>query len=209
VIDETEPIARRIREAAAEVHAPQRLHAVVAEQTDRHRASRRRRLLATGGGAVGALAAVAVALVLVLGGGGPAIGDAAALALRPPTTGAPAVDPSDPGHVQAQVGGVRFPTYETWQAIGARTDDLGGRRAVTVAYRAGGGTVGYTIVGGAPLAVPGDAAWREIGGFRVAVLRDRGEQVITWEQGGRTCILAGRPADVAAVLAEAAEARAD
>jgi hypothetical protein len=204
VTDETEPIARRIREAVAEVHAPPRLHAVVAEHAARHRRARRGQLLALGGGAVGAVAAVVVVLVLVLGGGGgPAMDDAVALALRPPTTHAPAVDPADPGHIEAEVGGVRFPTYETFRPIGARTDQLDGRRAVTVAYRADGGPVTYTIVDGAPLAVPGDARWRTLSGFRVAVLRDDSQRIVTWEQGGRTCIVAGTEADVAALLREA------
>jgi hypothetical protein len=132
--------------------------------------------------------------------------EAVALALRPPTTRAPAVDPADPGHVQAQVGGVRFPTYATFRAVGSRTDELDGRRAVTVTYRASGGPVAYTIVDGAPLAVPGDASWRDVAGFRVAVLRDGTERVITWEQGGRTCIVAGAQDDVAALLREAARA---
>jgi hypothetical protein len=151
-------------------------------------------------------AAVAVALLLVLGGGAPRMDEAVALALRPPTTRAPAVDPGDPGHVQAQVGGVRFPTYATFRAVGSRTDELDGRRAVTVTYRASGGPVAYTIVDGAPLAVPGDASWRDVAGFRVAVLRDGTERVITWEQGGRTCIVAGAQDDVAALLREAARA---
>ena len=136
--EDTEAIGRRIREAADSVRAPERLHAQVAEQTAR-RKPRRRRLFAVGGGLVAAAAAAVVALVLVLGsGGGPPIDEAVALALRPPTTDAPAVDPTNPARVQKQVGGVWFPNYrgETgWKPIGSRTDDLDGRRAVTVAYR--------------------------------------------------------------------------
>jgi hypothetical protein len=203
VIDETEPIARRIRDAAAEVRAPERLHALIAQETARRRAPRRRRLVTIGAGAVAAAAAAAVVVALVLGGGAPRMDQAVALALRAPTSGAPAVNPRDPGHIEAQVGGVRFPTYETFRPVGARTDDLDGRRAVTVAYRAAGGTVAYTIVDGAPLEVPDGTSWRDVGGFHVAVLRDGAERVITWEQGGRTCIVAGRRADVAALLREA------
>lgn len=198
--ESTEHIARRISDAAASVHAPERLHARVAEEAAR-RAPVRRRLVAGGIGALVGAVAAALVLVLTLGtAGDPEMDDAVALALRPPTTAAPAVDPYDPDHLQAQVGGVRFPTYEGWRAVGARTDELDGRRAVTVAYRAGGGPVAYTIVGGTPLAVPEHAEWHDYGGNRIAVLRDGAERVITWEQGGRTCIVAGRPADVAALL---------
>jgi hypothetical protein len=199
--EETDPIARHIREVTEGVRAPKRLHARIAEETARRRPARRRRLIAIGGGVAGAVAAAVVALVLVLGSGAPAMDDAVALALRPPSTGAPAVDPADPGHVEAEVGGVRFPNYEDWRPVGKRTDDLDGRRAVTVAYQSDGGPVSYTIVDGAPLDVPGTATWHEYSsGYRVAVLRDGAERVITWEQGGRTCIIAGDRDDVTALL---------
>ena len=199
---DTERIARRIREAAESVGAPARLHARVAEEAARSAPARRRRALAAGGALAGALAAAVVAVVLVLGsgGGGPGIDRAAALALRPPETGAPAVDASDPRHLRAEVGGVRFPNYRSWRAVGSRTDKLDGRRAVTVAYSASGATVGYTIVDGAALKVPEDVTWRNYSGYRVAVLRDDAERIITWKQGGRTCIVAGRGSDVAALL---------
>jgi hypothetical protein len=199
---DTERIARRIREAAGSVDAPARLHARVAEEVARSAPARRRRVLAAGGALAGALAAAVVAVVLVLGSGGagPRIERAAALALRPPATSAPAVDPSDPAHLRAEVGGVRFPNYRSWRPVGSRTDELDGRRAVTVAYSASGATVGYTIVDGAPLKLPKDVTWHEYSGYRVAVLRDDGERVVTWKQGGRTCIVAGRSADVTALL---------
>jgi hypothetical protein len=203
----TDHIARHIREAAAAVRAPEQLHAHVAEEVARRRPARRRQTLAVGGALAGGLAAIAVALVLVLSGGGTSMGDAVALALRPPSTDAPAMDPADPGHLQAQVGGVRFPTYPGWEPTGERTDEIGGRRAVTVAYRsADRGPVSYTIVDGDPLGVPGDARWTTLHGFRVAVLRDDGTRVVTWEQGGRTCILAGGRDDVTALLRDAAVA---
>jgi hypothetical protein len=163
-------------------------------------------VLALGGGLTTAAAALAVALVLVLGSGGPSMDDAVALALRPPTAGAPAVDPNDPRRIQAQVGGVWFPNYDAysgWRAVGSRTDEIGGRRAVTVAYRGSGGPVSYTIVDGAPLEVPSGARSRDYGGLRATVLRDG---VITWQQGGRTCILAGADADVTALLRTAGRA---
>jgi hypothetical protein len=199
---DTERIARRIREAADGVSAPPRLHARVAEEVARRAPARRRRLLAAGGTLAGALAAVVVAVVLVIGSGGasPDIEQAIALARRPPATGAPAVDPYDPNHLTAEVGGVHFPNYRTWRPVGSRTDEVDGRRAVTVAYRASGAAVGYTIVDGAPLKLPENVEWHEYSGVRVAVLREGAERVIAWKQGGRTCIVAGRRSDVAALL---------
>jgi len=211
VIDDTEHIARRIRETAQGVTAPDRLHALVAEQTARRAPARRRRLFGLAGGLAAAAAAVIVALVIVLGsGGGPAIDDAVALAQRTPTSDAPAVDPTNPKRVQEQVGGVWFPNYDGytgWKPIGSRTDDLDGRRAVTVAYQGAGGPVSYTIVDGAPLEVPEGVPWHDYDRFRAAILRDDGgERVIAWEKGGRTCIIAGKGEDVTALLEAAGQA---
>jgi hypothetical protein len=202
--EDTEAIARRIREAAESVSAPEHLRAHVAEQTARRR-PRRRRLLALGGAVAVAAAAVVVALVVVLGsGGGPSIDQAVALALRPPTTDAPAIDPSHPTRLQEQVGGVWFPSYKDyaeWKPIGSRTDDLDGRRAVTVAYQGDGGPVSWTIVDGSPLHVPDGVPWQDYASFRAAILRDDGgKRVITWRKGGVTCILAGHTDDVEALL---------
>lgn len=211
MIDDTEHIARRIRETAQGVTAPDRLHALVAEQTARRAPARRTRLFGLAGGLAAAAAAVIVALVIVLGsGGGPAIDDAVALAQRTPTSDAPAVDPTNPKRVQEQVGGVWFPNYDGytgWKPIGSRTDDLDGRRAVTVAYQGAGGPVSYTIVDGAPLEVPKGVPWHDYDRFRAAILRDDGgERVIAWEKGGRTCIIAGKGEDVAALLEAAGQA---
>lgn len=211
MIDDTEHIARRIRETAQGVTAPDRLHALVAEQTARRAPARRRRLFGLAGGLAAAAAAVIVALVIVLGsGGGPAIDDAVALAQRTPTSDAPAVDPTNPKRVQEQVGGVWFPNYDGytgWKPIGSRTDDLDGRRAVTVAYQGAGGPVSYTIVDGAPLEVPKGVPWHDYERFRAAILRDDGgERVIAWEKGGRTCIIAGKGEDVTALLEAAGQA---
>ena len=211
MIDDTEHIARRIRETTLGVTAPGRLHALVAEQTARRAPARRRRLFGLSGGLAAAAAAVIVALVIVLGsGGGPAIDDAVALAQRTPTSDAPAVDPTNPKRVQEQVGGVWFPNYDGytgWKPIGSRTDDLDGRRAVTVAYQGEGGPVSYTIVDGAPLEVPEGVPWHDYPRFRAAILRDDGgERVIAWEKGGRTCIIAGKGEDVTALLEAAGQA---
>jgi hypothetical protein len=202
--EDTEIIARRIREASETVHAPQRLHRTVAAERERRAPSYRRRLLLTGGGLAGTLAAVVVALVLVLSpAGAPSLDEAVALALQTPTAAAPKVDPSDPGLLQTSVGGVSFPTYPHWQATGSRTDEVGGRRAVTVAYRSDGKTVNYTIVDGEPLDVPREARSRSYEGFQFSVVPNADHRVITWEKDGRTCILAGSPGDVTALIHDA------
>jgi hypothetical protein len=200
---DTEHIARRIREAAETVQAPDRLHASVAEQLERRQRPRRRRLAVGAGAVAGAAAAVAVAIVIGLGGGDPSIDDAVALALRPPATDAPAVDHYDPEHLEAEIGGVTFPNYERFRAVGSRADEIGGRRALTVAYRGSGGPVTYTIVDGAPLEIPAGTEWRNFGDYRMAVLRPGERRVLAWEQGGRTCIVAGDREDVAALLRDA------
>jgi hypothetical protein len=200
VSDETERIARRIRDAADTVRAPDRLHERIAAQTSNRAPRRRRSVLALAGGLAGGVAVAAVALVLVLGSGGPSMDDAVAVALRTPTTSAPAVDPTNTKRLEAHVGDVWFPNYGEyagWRPIGSRTDEIDGRRAVTVAYQGAGGPVNYTIVDGAPLEVPEGVPWRDYPRFRAAVLRPG---VITWEKGGRTCILAGENADLAALL---------
>jgi hypothetical protein len=51
--------------------------------------------------------------------------------------------------------------------------------------------------------VPQGVTWRDYGRLHAAVLRDG---VITWEQGGRTCILAGKGTDVTALLRAARQA---
>jgi hypothetical protein len=200
---DTEHIARRIGEAAESVGAPDRLHASVAQQLERREPARRRWLAAGAGALVGAAAAVAVAVVIGLGGGAPSIDDAVALALRPPASGAPAVDPYDREHLEAEVGGVAFPNYRGFEPVGAREDEIGGRRAVTVAYRGSGYPVSYTIVDGAPLEIPAGTEWHDYGGYRMAVLRSGERRVLAWEQGGRTCIVAGSREDVAALLRDA------
>jgi hypothetical protein len=207
--DPTDEIGRRIRAASATVHAPPRLHARVAEEAARRAATRRRRLALPIGALAGAAAVAAAVVVIVVGSGGtPSIQDAVGLALRPPSSGAPAVNPADPRFVQAEVGGVRFPNYRAstgWRPVGARTDTIDGRRAVTVAYRDSGGPVSYTIVDGAPLDVPKDAPRRSYERIRAAVLSRGSATAIVWEQGGHSCVLAGRFKDIADLLKAAAK----
>jgi hypothetical protein len=98
---------------------------------------------------------------------------------------------------------VRFPDWEArwgWRAVGARTDRLDGRRAVTVIYRKGGSGVHYTIVDGAPLPWPRGARRVTAGRVRAAVLRDGDAALVVWNRRGHSCILASRTADTSRLL---------
>jgi hypothetical protein len=72
-----------------------------------------------------------------------------------------------------------------------RRDRLGGRPATTVFYRRAGRRIGYTIVGGPPLAVGASARRTVIGGTAVRSFSARGRQVVTWLRRGHTCVLSG------------------
>jgi hypothetical protein len=196
-----------IRAAATRVEAPPALRERL--EADRARAATRRRRRWRVGGATGALAAVAAVIVaLVTGGpGAPSLAQASEIALRPPTAGAPAVDPHDPRFVQVQVGGVRFPNlggeYRShWKAVGQRRDEVGDRHARTVVYDvAGAGRVGYPVLDGTALAIPKGTPWVTRGDTPVAVVRDGGGRaVLVWNRRGQTCILASRGLTVAQLL---------
>jgi hypothetical protein len=194
---DSEQIGAAIRAAAEGVEAPPRLRARIAG--DRLREPlRRRRARWVLVPALGAIAAVALAIgFLVTGGGGPpSLAEAASAALREPTQPPPARDPRNERLVRAEIGGVRFPNYtsfdERWKAAGTRRDELSGRPALTLVYRSGKRRVGYTVVDGAPLEVPAGARRINREGLRLAVLRRHGALVVTWQQRGHTCVLASR-----------------
>jgi anti-sigma factor RsiW len=182
--------------AAADTGAPARLRADI----ERRRAGRRKsrvgsRLVSARAAVVSAGAAVALALALVLPGalsGGLSVSDAAAFAVKPPTQGAPAVGPGTPQLLQAKVDDVPFPNYAKkfgWKPVGARTDHRSGRDALTVFYRKDGRTIAYTIVSGDALDRPSDARATKRGGVEYRTFRVNGRTVVTWERGGRTCVL--------------------
>jgi hypothetical protein len=101
---------------------------------------------------------------------------------------------------------VRFPDYQErwgWRAVGARTDEVHGRRALTVVYRKRGRGVHYTVVDGSPLELSGDRQRLE-DGTPVAVLRDGGARMVAWHEGGHTCILTSRDLDERSLLVFAA-----
>jgi hypothetical protein len=144
-----------------------------------------------------AAAALLVAVVLVLPGmlaGGPSVEQAAALAARSATEPTPPVVSGRPEMLARDVDGVTFPEWGKefgWHAEGARTDEIAGRRAVTVFYTHQGHRIGYTIVSGDPLEVPEGAQRMRFNGLDLAIYRDGHRTVTVFERGGHTCILAG------------------
>ena len=190
-------VVSALHEARASDRAPAALRARIEAARPQRTASARRRL---GYAAVlaGALAAVALALVLALPSGapgGPSVSDAAALAVLGPAQLAPAPDPSSPAaRLRQSVGDVYFPNWTSsfgWRAVGARTDKLDGRKAVTVYYDWDGERIAYTIVAAPALGQP--AAQRTwLGGTELRTLSSDGRLVVTWRRGGDTCVLSAR-----------------
>lgn len=192
-----EETAAAVRDTVAGVRAPTRLRAAVAAQqlqrTPVRRAHPWRPALTAG---AGLLAVALVALVVALSGGstsGPSIAEAAVAGLHPAVGAAPSS--SGDGYLRGSVDGVAFPDYTAaggWRAAGMRHDRVRGRRTTTVVYERGRARVGYVIVDGAALPIPGDSQARTYGGVPVHVLERAGAVIVTWRRGGHTCILAAR-----------------
>ena len=95
--------------------------------------------------------------------------------------------------LDVSAGGIPFPYWEHtvgWNAIGARSDSIGGRHAVTVFYEAGGRRVGYTIVTGPPVQVKGGVTVTAHG-TPYTFMRTGSARLITWVRNGHTCVIAG------------------
>ena len=203
---ERERAAVEILQQAGTERAPARLRARVEAQ----RVSGTPRSRWPGYAAMaGALAAAALALALILPGGtpgSPSVSQAAQLALRGPSAPAPAPDRGDPRTKLAQrLQGLYFPNWAGtlgWRPVGARSDRLGGRPAVTVYYQSRGRRAAYTIVGAPALAQPSPPA-THLGGFELRALSLGGRTVVTWRRAGHTCVLSASavPAQVLEELA--------
>ncbi len=197
---------RRVVDALHQARATERAPAALRTRIDAARPSRAsvaRRRFAYAGGAAVALAAVVLALVLALPSGapgGPSVSDAAALAGRGPTMTAPIPDPTNPrARLHQSVGDVYFPNWAAkfgWDAIGARTDKLDGRTAVTVYYKWKDLTIAYTIVHSPPLTEP-SAMETDLNGTALRTLATNGRLVVTWRRAGDTCVLSGKGITVA------------
>ncbi|HTU84083.1 MAG TPA: hypothetical protein VMF57_00840 [Solirubrobacteraceae bacterium] len=192
---------RRLLVALHQARGSERAPAGLRARIEAARPSRRtvaRRRIVYGGGFVGALAIVALALVLILPAGtpgAPSVSEAAALAARGPDRTAPAPDPSNPAaRLNQNVDDLYFPNWASsrmhWNAVGERTDRLGGRNAVTIYYAWGRGKIAYTIVAAPALAEPAaPETWLD--GTAMQTLTINGRLVVTWRRAGDTCVLSG------------------
>lgn len=204
---ESERIGAAIRSAMEGIEAPTALRNQVARDGRREPAARRRWVAVPVLAVLLAAVITSVTLLALGSGGGPTLADAAGLALGAPTQGPPPGDRHDERFLRAAVGGVQFPNYRystPYRTTGARSDELHGRHALTVVYGLGAKRIGYTIVDGKPLSVPSGARRVTREGLRVAVLRRHGALVVTWREGGHTCILASRSASLERLVAWAA-----
>jgi hypothetical protein len=169
---------------------------------------RRPRLWAPAMAAVAAGVALAVLVVALTTAGDPSMRAFASISARPATQPTPA---SDGALLAAQHEGVAFPDWSRefgWKAEGGRTDTIDGRRAETVFYMHHGHRIAYTVVAGAPLEPPDGATTRRFGGVTLVQFRDGPRDVVTFERGGRTCVLEGEVIS-AATLVELASWRGD
>jgi hypothetical protein len=209
LVDEQRRAVGAVRAAAAETRAPLHLRERVEADRRRFAPRARRRRISLAGVAAAALAAAALALVLTLPGGtpgAPTVVQAAQLGALPPTAAAP--ERSDGSALlMAAVDGVAYPYWGdsfAWESSGQRRDRLHGRATATVYYDKAGKRVGYTIVSGQPLPVPGKARTTVVEGTAFRTFTDHGRTVVTWLREGRTCVLSGVGVPPAALLKLAA-----
>jgi hypothetical protein len=209
-----DPAYDRILQAMQAVEAPHGLRERVAAERERTLV---RRMVVKRIKLTGVLAGVAAALGIVVGlassGGGaaaPSPLEAAALATRGAVAAAPAVSPTDPQRLQAQVADVVFPAWSgrfPWKASGRRSDTLGGRSTVTVYYDGPRRErLGYTSVDGEALAWPDGARTVTRNGVQVRVTRRDGRVMAFWREHGHTCVISAPdtvPADRLVTLAAA------
>jgi len=208
--------------ATGEIAAPASLRASVAQLTDttsrpgarRPTAADRRRTAFWRPRASIGIVALAVILIAVVstvlhGQTAPTVGSTARLALARATGPAPSVSTTDHDLLSVRPTGARgipFPSYDSsnWQATGVRHDTLDGRHVTTVFYSAAGARVGYAIVSGPALTMPGGSTVRGPTGVRYVFDSSEGAQIVTWRRDGHTCVIAGRSVSRRTLLALAA-----
>ena len=157
--------------------------------------------------ATGLAVAIAAVVIALQGSPAPTVPQTAHLALAAATAPSPARDPHDEDHLITHVGSVRFPSYQSlngWRVSGMRRDTIHGRAVTTVFYRAPtGARVGYAVVSGPKLAAP---SGRKLNthGVHYVFSRVGSAHLISWWQGGHTCLIAGRSVSDHGLLALAA-----
>ncbi len=191
--------------ALDDVKAPAALHrsvqSMIADARRRRRLRRPLRLQLAGAGALAAIAVVALVIALSAGSpSAPTLPQAANVALRPATLPAPAQSATRRGVLVRTADGIAYPYWQDslgWRAAGARIDRLGGRTITTVFYtpqhasRAGAKRIGYAIVGGRALPIPGGSSQISEKGIDFHVLASQGATIVTWRRNSHTCILVG------------------
>ena len=124
--------------------------------------------------------------------GGPTVAAAAEFALGAPSGPAPGA--TGAGTLDASVGGVAFPDWSHshgWRPVGVDHGELHGRPATVVFYEKGDRRIGYAIVDGPALPRPDNATTTTRAGVEYQTLPMAGQQVVTWQKGGHTCVLVG------------------
>jgi hypothetical protein len=141
--------------------------------------------------AASVILAAVVAVVTLSGGGPSAVETLASMSERPATEPTPA---GDGALLDREFAGVAYPDWSRefgWMADGGRSDTVDGRRTQTVFYAHHGHRIAYTVVDGPPLEPPDGASTTTVDGVTVHRFRDGPRDVVTFERGGRTCVLAG------------------
>ena len=174
--------------------APMALRERVEALRERSGSRRSRRRYGVVGALTSAAAVLAIALAVIVGTGasGPTLAKASAFSLQPAT--GPAPTHSFDGTLNFDVDGVPYPYWQDdfgWNATGSRVDKVDGRTATTVFYRKGARRIGYTIVTGKPVKLPGSAEKTVRKGITFHIAPLHGATVITWERRGHSCILSG------------------
>jgi anti-sigma factor RsiW len=172
----------------------------------------RLRLQAVAALTLGVVAVAAVTVALTTGGSGgpaaPTVLQASRGALAPSTRAAPAESPHNSRLLAVSAAGIAYPYWGGrlgWEAVGARTDTVGGRTVTTVFYTdRSARRIGYSIVSGAALPVPTGGATIERHGVRFHVARATGPTILTWREAGHTCILTARAVSPRALVRLAA-----
>jgi hypothetical protein len=182
----------------------------------RGRRPARLRLQAAGAVALAAVAVLAVTLALTTGGSSPTapptVLQASSAAQGTATQAAPAESPHNQRLLAVSAAGISYPYWGGklgWQTTGARTDTVGGRSVTTVFYADNAGRrIAYSIVSGSALAVPAKSPSIERRGVRFQVVKAAAPTVVSWREGGHTCILTAQGVDTGTLVRLAAWERA-
>jgi hypothetical protein len=207
-----------IAAAVADTQAPQSLREAIERDRERARATpkvsfwrRHLRALTATATAAAALVVAGVAIQSGTDSAAPTLAEVQAATRLEATRPAPAPRGGNPPVLAARVGAISFPDWQKsfgWRAVGAREDEISGRRVKTVFYRnPDGAQLGYSVVAGEPLREhpPGREVTRAGNAYRVA--RAGEHTLVTWTQQGHTCTIVASSAVPEARLVDLAASR--